>query len=49
VLTDRGTAACRLREFQDAFNELDTADRGWFAHWLSELLVTACEAETALR
>ena len=49
TLTDRGTAMCRLSEFIDAFEALDTADRAWFAYWLSELLVTACEAETALR
>ena len=43
-LTDRGIA-CRLSQFQDAFNELGTADhRAWFGHWISELLVEACEA-----
>ena len=49
VLTDRGTAMCRLSAFINAFEALGTEDRAWFAHPLSELLVTACEAETALR
>ena len=49
VLTDRGTAMCRLSEFIDALEAVDTADTAWFAYPLSELLVTACEAETALR
>jgi len=45
ALTDRGTAAARLSEFQDALAALDTADRAWFAHWLTALLVDACEGE----
>ena len=49
VLTDRGAAMCRLSEFIDAFEALSVEDRAWFAYPLSELLVTACEAETALR
>ncbi len=49
VLTDRGAAACRLSGFQDVFADLDAADRAWFAYWLSELLVEACDAEVALR
>ena len=49
VLTDRGAAMCRLSEFIDAFEALGTEDRAWFAYPISELLVTACEAETALR
>ena len=42
ALTPRGTAACRLSEFQDAWAELTAEDRAWFAHWLTELLVDAC-------
>ena len=42
VLTPRGTAACRLTEFQDVWAELTAEDRAWFAHWLTELLVDAC-------
>ena len=49
MLNDRGIAACRLSEFQDAFNDLDTAGKPWFAYWLSELVLTACQAETAQR
>jgi len=45
VLTDRGAAMCRLSAFIDAFEALSTEDRAWFAYPLSELLVTACEAE----
>jgi len=45
ALTDRGAAMCRLSEFIDAFEALSTEDRAWFAYPLSELLVTACEAE----
>ena len=43
VLTACGTAACRLSEFQDAWAELTAEDKVWFAHWLTELLVDACE------
>ena len=49
VLTDRGTAMCRLSEFQDAFADLDTAGKAYFAYRLSELLVEACDAELASR
>jgi len=49
VLTDRGAAMCRLSAFIDAFEALSVEDRAWFAYPISELLVTACEAETALR
>ena len=49
VLTDRGGAMCRLSAFIDAFEALSTEDRAWFAYPISELLVTACQAETALR
>ncbi len=49
VLTERGAAMCRLSEFIDVFEALSTEDRAWFAYPISELLVTACEAETALR
>jgi len=45
----RGTAMCRLSEFIDALEALSVEDRAWFAYWLSELLVTACDAKTALR
>ena len=47
ALTARGTAACRLSEFQDAWAELTQADRAWFAEWLTSLLVDACEGELA--
>ena len=49
VLTDRGAAMCRLIGFETAFAALSVADRAYFAYRLSELLVEACEAETALR
>ncbi len=49
VLTDRGAAMCRLSAFIDAFEAVSTEDRAWFAYPISELLVTACEAETASR
>ena len=49
TVTPRGTAACRLSEFQDACAELGAEDRAWFAWWLSELLVDASTAEMALR
>ena len=42
AVTNRGRAACRLSEFQDAWAELTAEDRAWFAHWLTELLVDAC-------
>ena len=45
ALTPRGTAACRLSDFQDAWAELGQADRAWFAEWLTTLLVDACEGE----
>ena len=45
ALTARGTAACRLSEFQDAWAELTQADRAWFAEWLRDLLVDACLPE----
>jgi hypothetical protein len=43
VLTSRGVAACRLTDFQEAWAELTLEDRRWFAHWLTELLVDACQ------
>ncbi len=43
VLTGRGVAAARLSEFQDAWADLTQPDRAWFAHWLTELLVDACQ------
>ncbi len=49
TLTERGAAMCRLSEFIDAFEALGTEDRAWFAYPISELLVTACQAEAALR
>ena len=49
TLTDRGTAMCRLIDFEDAFGALAVADRAYFAYRLSELLVEACDAEVALR
>ena len=49
VLTERGSAMCKLIAFGDAFEALSLADRAYFAYRLSELLVEACEAETALR
>ena len=48
-LTERGAAMCRLIDFEDAFAALGVTDRAYFAYRLSELLVEACEAETALR
>ena len=48
ALTDRGTAACRLSEFQDAFEALPLADRAYFAEELAELLGVACLADAAL-
>ena len=47
AITPRGTAALRLAEFGDAWAELTQADRAWFAHWLTELLVDACQGEIA--
>ncbi len=35
-------AAARLSAFQDAWADLDAADREWFAWWLTELLLDAC-------
>ncbi len=49
ALTARGTAACRLSEFQDQWAELTAEDRAWFAWWLSELLIDASTAEMSLR
>lgn len=45
TLTSRGTAAARLSNFQDQWAELTAEDRAWFAWWLTELLVDACEGE----
>ncbi len=47
AITARGTAACRLSDFQDAWNDLAHADREWFAEWLTMLLVDACEEAPA--
>ena len=47
ALTPRGTAACRLSDFQDVWAELTAEDRAWFAHWLTELLVDACPEPAA--
>jgi len=47
VLTARGAAACRLSEFADQWATLNQADRCWFAEWLTELLVDACQEPTA--
>ncbi len=41
ALTPRGVAAAHLSRFQDAWDDLSPADRAWFAHWLTELLVEA--------
>ena len=49
VLTDRGAAMCRLSAFIDAFEALSVEDRAWFAHPISELLVTACDADLGTR
>ena len=49
VLTSRGVAACRLSEFADQWAALDQADRAWFAEWLADLLVDACQEPAALR
>ena len=43
VLTPRGQAAAQLSRFEDAWKELSQEDRAWFADWLTELLVDACE------
>ena len=47
VLTPRGTAACRLSEFRDAWAEFTPADRAWFAEDLRDLLVDAVLGEPA--
>jgi len=47
AITPRGTAALRLAEFGDLWDELTPADRAWFAPWLTELLVDAVLPETA--
>ena len=47
ALTPRGTAAAHLSRFQDAWNDLEVADRQWFAAWLNELLIDAVLPETA--
>jgi len=49
VLTDRGSAMCRLLEFEAAFKTLNVEDRAWFARELSEQLIDACDAELACR
>jgi hypothetical protein len=49
ALTPRGTAACRLSDFQDAWTELTLEDRRWFAEWLTSLLVDACQEPAATR
>jgi len=46
-LTSRGTAGARLSEFADAWSELGQADRRWFAEWLTDLLVDACQEVNA--
>ena len=47
VVTPRGRAAARLSEFQDCWNELEPADREWFASWLNSLLIDAVLAAPA--
>ena len=47
ALTARGRAACRLSEFQDCWNNLEPADRQWFAAWLNALLIDAVLADVA--
>ena len=47
ALTPRGTAACRLSEFRDAWAEFTPADRAWFAEDLRDLLVDAVLGEPA--
>ncbi len=47
ALTARGIAAARLSDFQDCWDDLTHADREWFAEWLTELLVGACEEAAA--
>ena len=49
VLTDSGSAMCRLIDFETAFAALGVEDRAYFAYRVSELLVEACDAETARR
>ena len=41
ALTARGTAACRLSEFQDCWAAVSAEDRAWFAEDLRNLLVDA--------
>ena len=41
VITPRGTAALRLAEFGDVWDELSTEDRAWFAPWINQLLIDA--------
>ena len=41
ALTPRGTAAAHLSRFQDCCDDLDPADRAWFASWLNDLLIEA--------
>ncbi len=43
VLTPRGQAAAHLSRFEDTWKELTAEDRQWFAQWLADLLVDACE------
>ena len=41
ILTPRGTAALRLAEFGDVWDELSPEDRAWFAPWINHLLIDA--------
>ncbi len=41
ALTARGAAAAHLSRFQDQWNDLEPADRQWFAAWLNQLLIEA--------
>ncbi len=45
ILTPRGQAAARLSDFQDVWAQLTAEDRAWFARWLSDLLLDACEQD----
>ena len=47
ALTARGTAACRLSEFTDAWAELTVEDKAWFCHWLADLFADAFLEEPA--
>ena len=46
ALTPRGTGAARLSDFQDIWANLTAEDRAYFAEWLAELLVDACQEPT---